>query len=165
VVIGVDPPASSEGDACGIVVCAMGADGLGRVLADCSVRKPTPERWARAVANTARVWCADRVVAEANQGGEMVRSVLQAADIALPVKLVHASRGKAARAEPVAALYEAGKVRHAGQFPELEDQLCGLMAGGGYEGPGRSPDRADALVWAMTELMLGRRREPRVWRF
>jgi phage terminase large subunit-like protein len=163
-VIGVDPPASSEGDACGIVVCALGADGLGRVLADCSVRKPTPERWARAVANAARVWSADRVVAEANQGGEMVRSVLRAADIALPIKLVHASRGKTARAEPVAALYEAGRVRHAGQFPELEDQLCGLMAGGGYEGPGRSPDRADALVWAMTELMLGARREPRVWR-
>jgi phage terminase large subunit-like protein len=164
-VIGVDPPASSEGDACGIVVCAMGADGLGRVLADCSVRKPTPERWARAVANAARVWNADRVVAEANQGGEMVRSVLHAADIALPLKLAHATRGKVARAEPVAALYEAGRVRHAGQFPELEDQLCGLMAGGGYEGPGRSPDRADALVWALTELMLGRKREPRVWRF
>jgi len=164
VVIGVDPPASSDGDACGIVVCGMGADGIGRVLADCSVRKPTPERWARAVANAARVWRADRVVAEANQGGEMVRSVLHAADIALPLKLVHASRGKAARAEPVAALYEAGRVRHAGQFPELEDQLCGLMAGGDYEGPGRSPDRADALVWAMTELMLRRKREPRVWR-
>jgi phage terminase large subunit-like protein len=117
------------------------------------------------VANAARVWSADRVVAEANQGGEMVRSVLRAADIALPVKLVHATRGKAARAEPVAALYEAGRVRHAGQFPELEDQLCGLMAGGGYEGPGRSPDRADALVWALTELMLGRKREPRIWRF
>jgi phage terminase large subunit-like protein len=165
VVIGVDPPASAEGDACGIVVCALGADGMGRVLADCSVRKPTPERWARAVANAARVWGADRVVAEANQGGEMVRSVLQAADIALPLKLAHASRGKSARAEPVAALYEGGRVRHAGQFPELEDQLCGLMAGGDYEGPGRSPDRADALVWAMTELMLGQRREPRIWRF
>jgi phage terminase large subunit-like protein len=164
VVIGVDPPASSGGDACGIVVCALGADGVGRVLADCSARRPTPERWARAVANAARVWGADRVVAEANQGGEMVRSVLRAADIALPMRLVHASRGKAARAEPVAALYEAGRVRHAGQFPELEDQLCGLMAGGGYEGPGRSPDRADALVWALTELMLGRKREPRVWR-
>ena len=165
VVIGVDPPASSGGDACGIIVCALGADGLGRVLADCSVRKPMPERWARAVANAARVWSSDRVVAEANQGGEMVRSVLHAAEIALPIKLVHASRGKSARAEPVAALYEAGRVRHAGQFPELEDQLCGLMAGGGYEGPGRSPDRADALVWALTELMLGRKREPRVWRF
>jgi len=164
-VIGVDPPASAEGDACGIVVCALGADGIGRVLADCSARKPTPEHWARAVANAARVWRADRVVAEANQGGEMVRSVLRAADIALPLKLVHASRGKVARAEPVAALYEAGRVRHAGQFPELEDQLCGLMAGGDYEGPGRSPDRADALVWAMTELLLTVKRVPRVWRF
>ena len=161
-VIGVDPPASSEGDACGIVVCAAGEDGVARVLADCSVRRPTPERWARAVAEAARAWDADRVVAEANQGGDMVRSVLRAADIALPVKLVHASRGKAARAEPVAALYEAGRVRHCGQFPLLEDELCGVMAAGGYEGPGRSPDRADALVWALSELMLGRGSEPRV---
>jgi phage terminase large subunit-like protein len=162
VVIGVDPPASSDGDACGIVVCALGEDGVARVLADKSVRRATPERWARAAAEAARLWQADRVVAEANNGGEMVRSVLHAAEIALPVRLVHASRGKAARAEPVAALYEAGRVRHCGQLPELEDQLCGLMAGGGYEGPGRSPDRADALVWALSELMLGRRAEPRV---
>ena len=103
---------------------------------------------------------ADRVVAEANQGGEMVRTVLLAADGVLPVKLVRATQGKVARAEPVAALYEAGRVRHAGVFPALEDELCGLIVGGGYEGPGRSPDRADALVWAVTETML-RRREPR----
>jgi len=162
VVIGVDPPASAEGDACGIIVCALGEDGIARVLADCSVRKPTPERWARAVALAARGWDADRVIAEANNGGAMVRSVLHAADISLPVKLVHASRGKSARAEPVAALYEMGRVRHAGQLPQLEDELCGLMAGGGYEGPGRSPDRADALVWALSELMLGKKAEPRV---
>ena len=162
VVIGVDPPASAEGDACGIIVCALGEDGIARVLADCSVRKPTPERWARAVALAARGWQADRVIAEANNGGAMVRSVLHAADIALPVRLVHASRGKTARAEPVAALYEMGRVRHVGQLPQLEDELCGLMAGGGYEGPGRSPDRADALVWALSELMLGRKAEPRV---
>jgi phage terminase large subunit-like protein len=162
VVIGVDPPASAEGDACGIVVCALGEDGLARVLADRSVRRPTPERWARAVAEAARAWQADRVVAEANNGGAMVRSVLHAADLALPVRLVHASRGKSARAEPVAALYECGRVRHVGQLPQLEDELCGLMAGGTYEGPGRSPDRADALVWALSELMLGRRAEPRV---
>ena len=162
VVLGVDPPASADGDACGIVVCALGEDGIARVLADCSVRRPSPERWARAVAAAARAWDADRVVAEANNGGEMVRSVLHAADIALPLRLVHASRGKAARAEPVAALYEAGRVRHVGALPQLEDELCGIMAGGGYEGPGRSPDRADALVWAMSELMLGRRSEPRV---
>ena len=162
-VIGVDPPASAAGDACGIVVCALGADGVARVLADATVAKASPERWARAVAQAAQAWKADRVVAEANQGGAMVESVLRAADIALPLRLVHASTGKAARAEPVAALYEAGRVRHVGQFPQLEDQLCGLLAGGRYEGPGRSPDRADALVWAMTELLLGKRGQPRVW--
>jgi phage terminase large subunit-like protein len=162
VVIGVDPPASSDGDACGIVVCALGEDAIARVVADCSVRRASPERWARAVAAAARAWDADRVVAEANNGGEMVRNVLHAADISLPLRLVHASRGKAARAEPVVALYETGRARHCGAFPQLEDELCGIMAAGGYEGPGRSPDRADALVWAMTELMLGRRSEPRV---
>ena len=162
-VVGVDPPASAEGDACGIVVCALGEDGIARVLADASVSKPTPERWARAVAAAAAAWNADRVVAEANQGGAMVASVLRAAEVTLPLKLVHARTGKAARAEPVAALYEAGRVRHAGLFAALEDELCGLLAGGRYEGPGRSPDRADALVWAMTELMLTQRRSPRVW--
>jgi phage terminase large subunit-like protein len=135
---------------------------VGRVLADASVTKPSPERWARAVAQAARAWKADRVIAEANQGGAMVGSVLRAAELSLPLKLVHASRGKVARAEPVAALYEAGRVRHAGTFPALEDELCGLIAGGRYEGPGRSPDRADALVWALSELMLGRRGRPRV---
>jgi phage terminase large subunit-like protein len=162
VVIGVDPPASAQGDACGIIACALGEDGLARVLADRSVSRPTPERWARAVADASREWQADRVVAEANNGGEMVRSVLHAADFALPVRLVHASRGKSARAEPVAALYESGRVRHVGPMPLLEDELCGLMAGGTYEGPGRSPDRADALVWALSELMLRRRSLPRV---
>jgi phage terminase large subunit-like protein len=161
-VIGVDPPASASGDACGIVVTALGADSVARIVADASVRKPSPERWARAVASAAQAWQADRIVAEANQGGAMVESVLRAAEVSLPVKLVHASKGKAARAEPVAALYEAGRVRHTGVFPELEDELCGLMAGGEYQGPGRSPDRADALVWAMTELMLGRAGNPRV---
>ena len=87
----------------------------------------------------------------------MVRSVLLAADVALPVTLVRASRGKAARAEPVATLYERDRVRHCGRFAALEDEMCGLLAGGGYHGPGRSPDRADALVWALSELMLGRR--------
>ncbi len=162
-VIGVDPPASANGDACGIVVAGLGADGIARVLADASVETPSPERWARAVADAAQTWAADRVVAEANQGGAMVESVLRAADLSLPIKLVHASKGKVARAEPVAALYEAGRVRHAGMFPELEDELCGLTVGGGYEGPGRSPDRADALVWALTELMLRKQSRPRVW--
>ena len=162
VVVGVDPPASARGDECGIIVAGITETGMGVVLADCTVARPTPERWARAVAEAARAWSADRVIAEANQGGEMVGSVLRAADITLPLKLVHASRGKVARAEPVAALYEADRMRHAGMFAKLEDQLCGLMAGGSYEGPGRSPDRADALVWAAHELMLGRQSAPRV---
>jgi phage terminase large subunit-like protein len=163
IVIGVDPPASKTGDACGIVAVGKGADGKAYVLGDHSVKGRSPEGWARAVAAAADAWGADRVVAEVNQGGDMVESTLRAADVGMPVKKVHASRGKVARAEPVAALYEAGKAFHAGAFPELEDELCGLISGGGYEGPGRSPDRADALVWAMTELMLGKRGvEPRV---
>jgi len=162
VVVGVDPPASAHGDACGIVVAGLGPDGRAYVIADASVEKATPEGWARAVAHAAAVHGADRVIAEANNGGAMVESVLRAAEAALPVRLVHASRGKAARAEPVAALYEAGRVRHRGAFWALEDEMCGLVAGGGYVGPGRSPDRADALVWALTELMLGRRGDARV---
>ena len=92
----------------------------------------------------------------------MVESVLRAANAALQVKLVHASRGKIARAEPVAALYEAGRVRHCGSFPKLEDQLSGMLIGGEYAGPNRSPDRADALVWAFTELLLRRSSAPSV---
>jgi phage terminase large subunit-like protein len=154
-VIGVDPPASAHGDACGIVAVALGADGRAYVVADASVSGRSPEGWARAVAEAAAAHGADRVVAEANNGGAMVESVLRAADFGLPVRLVHASRGKVARAEPVALLYEGGKALHVGAFPELEDEMCGLLVAGGYEGPGRSPDRADAMVWAMTELMLG----------
>jgi phage terminase large subunit-like protein len=160
-VVGVDPPASAEGDACGIVVCAAGTDGLLYVLDDRSVAGERPEGWARAVARAAEAWGADRVVAEKNQGGDMVESVLRSAGAYLPVRLVSASVGKAARAEPVAALFEAGKAKLAGRFPELEDELCGLTAGGGYEGPGKSPDRADAMVYAMTELTKPRG-EPRI---
>ena len=159
VVVGVDPPAGVGHDACGIVAVARGSDGHAYVIEDASVTGATPEGWARAVADCAARVGADRVIAEANQGGEMVRSVLGAADAAMPVTLVHASRGKVARAEPVAALYEVGRAWHAGRFPALEDEMCGLIVGGGYEGPGRSPDRADALVWAMTALMLGRKDE------
>ncbi|SIN59635.1 Large terminase phage packaging protein [Parasphingorhabdus marina DSM 22363] len=165
IVIGVDPPASAHGDACGIIVAGVTGSGSairGFVLADCSVEQASPETWARAVASSAEHWNADRIIAEANQGGAMVKSVLQAARISLPVRLVHAARGKVARAEPVAALYENGRVHHAGCFPRLEDEMCGLLTGGAYEGPGRSPDRADALVWALTELMLARARTPNI---
>lgn len=158
VIVGVDPPAGAsgdnKGDACGIIVAGLGADDKAYVLDDCSVENASPERWANAVAAAAQNWSADRVIAEANQGGKMVESVLRAAAINMPVRLVHASRSKVSRAEPVAALYESGRAFHVGPFPALEDELCGLITGGGYEGPGRSPDRADACVWALTALML-----------
>lgn len=156
VVIGVDPPVSENGDACGIVAVGLSVDKNAYVLADHSISGASPERWARAVAAAADAWQADRVVVEDNQGGNMVETVLRAADIAMPIKRAHASKGKSARAEPISILYEAKRVFHIGAFLEMEDQMCGLIAGGGYEGPGRSPDRADALVWALTELMLGK---------
>lgn len=162
IIVAVDPPVSATGDTCGIIVAAKGLDERAYILADCSVEKASPEKWARAVARASSSWEADRVVAEANQGGAMVKSVLLAADISLPVKLVHASRGKVARAEPIAALYENGRVLHSQAFPRLEDELCGLLLGGSYVGPGRSPDCADALVWALTDLMLGRSYKPSV---
>jgi phage terminase large subunit-like protein len=154
VVVGVDPPAGIGGDACGIVAVARTRDGHAHVIEDASVAGASPERWARAVAACAARVGADRIVAEKNQGGEMVRSVLRAAEAGLAITLVHASRGRAARAEPVAALYERGRAWHAGSFAALEDEMAGLSVGGAYQGPGRSPDRVDALVWAMTELML-----------
>jgi phage terminase large subunit-like protein len=163
IVVGVDPPASVGGDACGIVVCGKGEDGTGFVLEDASVAGLRPEGWARAVVAAAERWGADKVVAEGNQGGAMVESVLRAAGAGLPVRLVYAKRGKTVRAEPVAYLFEKGEAKFAGAFAELEDELAGLTIGGGYQGPGRSPDRADACVWALTELMLRREQAmPRV---
>jgi phage terminase large subunit-like protein len=162
IVVGVDPPVSAEGDACGIVVCGLGRDGAAYVLADATIEGARPEGWARRVAAAAEAWEADLVVAEKNQGGDMVESVLRGVDERLPVRLVSASRGKAARAEPIALRFESGKAKLAGCFPELEDEMAGLTAGGGYEGPGRSPDRADAMVWAMTELFERQRPEPRI---
>ncbi len=157
VVVAVDPPAgaSATSDACGIVVVGLGSDGRAYVLADRSVQGLSPEGWARAVVGAAGDYAADRVVAEVNNGGAMVESVLRGVCAGLPVRSVRASHGKVARAEPVAALYEAGRVSHVGSLPALEDELCGMVVGGAYAGPGRSPDRADALVWALSELMLG----------
>jgi phage terminase large subunit-like protein len=101
-----------------------------------------------------RRWRADRIVAEANNGGELVAATLRVVDAAAPCKAVHASRGKLARAEPVAALYEQGRVRHWGAFPALEDQLCGFTPDMAARRAGPSPDRLDALVWALSELMV-----------
>ena len=157
VVVAVDPPAGSTGDACGIV--AVGRDGRRAfVLEDATVRGLSPLGWAGRAAETARRRGAGAVVAEANQGGEMVRTLLATAGCAVPIRLVHASRSKRARAAPVAALYEQGRVVHVGAFPALEEELMALGAADG----GPSPDRADALVWAVTHLMLGTAASPRV---
>jgi phage terminase large subunit-like protein len=139
-------------------------DGVDYVLADETCQGLRPEGWARRVAAAVARWDADLVVAEANNGGAMVESVLRAAEADLKVRLVHASKGKAARAEPVALRFERGRAKLAGIFRELEDEMAGLVAGGGYEGPGRSPDRADAMVWAMTALGETRSGVPRVVR-
>jgi phage terminase large subunit-like protein len=163
VVVGVDPPAGTDGDACGIVVCGR-LDGVDYVLADESCQGLRQEGWASRVAAAAAKWDADLVVAEANNGGAMVESVLRAAEAGLKVRLVRASLGKAARAEPIALRFERGRAKLAGCFRKLEDEMAGLVAGGAYEGPGRSPDRADAMVWAMTALGETRSGVPRVVR-
>jgi phage terminase large subunit-like protein len=163
IVVGVDPPAGTDGDACGIVVCGR-LDGIDYVLADETCEGLRPEGWASRVAAAAAKWDADLVVAEANNGGAMVESVLRAAEADLKVRLVHASKGKVARAEPIALKFERGRAKLAGVFRKLEDEMAGLVAGGGYEGPGRSPDRADAMVWAMTALGETRSGVPRVVR-
>lgn len=152
--VAVDPP-SGDGT-CGIVACARSGDGtnaVAHVLADHSVTGRSPEGWAGAVAAAAEAHGTIEVIAEANQGGKMVKAVLHTADPRLRVKLVNARTGKSARAEPVAHLFEAGRAVLHGRMPELEAQLLGMIAGGGYEGPGASPDRADAMVWGVSELM------------
>ena len=165
VVVGVDPPGTTgeRADACGIVVAGSRAGRL-YVLADESVAGLSPEGWAQRVAAAGLRWNTTQVIAEANHGGAMVASVLKAADSGLRVRLVHARYGKAIRAEPIALKFEAGKAVLCGNFAELEAELNGLIAGGGYEGPGRSPDRADAMVWALTALGETRSGLPRVTR-
>ena len=159
IVVAVDPPAGAgaRSDACGIIVAGVvQGEGPGEsrayVLEDASVQGLSPLGWAQAVAQAAERWRADRVVAEVNQGGAMVETVLRQVNPLLPVKQVYATQGKSARAEPVAALYEQGRVAHAQGLDALEAQMC-LMTPQGFEGAG-SPDRVDALVWALTELML-----------
>ena len=162
VVVAVDPPATSgaNADACGIIAAAARGEGLAReafVLADASVRGARPNEWAGRVAALVERVGADYVVAESNNGGEMVRAVLAAAGIKVGVQLVHASIGKRARAEPIAALYAQRRVKHVAAFAELEDEMCAF----GVESGGKSPDRVDALVWALTDLMLHARGGPR----
>jgi phage terminase large subunit-like protein len=166
IVVGLDPPASTHGDSCGIVVCGKDCEGIAYILADLTAKGLTPEAWARRVASAAQEWGQlytggpAKVVAEKNQGGNMIESVLRAVDADLPLRLVPATASKPARAEPIALRFETGRVRLAGHFPELEDQMCALTWSG-YQGPG-SPDRLDAMVWAMTELFEKERAEPSV---
>ncbi|MDP1632785.1 MAG: terminase family protein [Caulobacter sp.] len=158
VVVAVDPPASATGDACGIIVAGR-LDQRAFVLADRTKQGLSPLGWARRAVAAAEDFGARTIVAEANQGGEMVRSTLVSAGASCAVRLVHARLGKRSRAEPAAALYEQGRVIHCGAFPALEEELMAL----GCDDHGPSPDRADALVWALTDLMLGRvARLPRV---
>lgn len=153
IVVAIDPAISSEtgSNETGIVAGAIDGSGQGYVLADGSgVYKP--DEWARNAIHLYHYYKADRIVAEANQGGEMVREVIHAQNPDVPVTLVKASRGKYIRAEPVAALYARGRIRHVGEFNELEDQMCTFTADFDRKSEGYSPDRLDALVWAMTEL-------------
>lgn len=157
IIVAVDPAASSEegSDESGIVAVgiARDADGYARgyVLADRSVRG-TPEEWAKTAVRLYRELDADRIVAEKNNGGEMVSSVIRSVDRSVPVKLVHASRGKHVRAEPISALYEQKRVHHVGRFDKLEDQMCMFSIDNLRSSNTGSPDRVDALVWGLTEL-------------
>jgi phage terminase large subunit-like protein len=162
IVVAVDPPASSGAgaDECGIVAAGMSAGGHFYVLEDASRGGLTPLNWARRAAGLFNRLDADRIIAESNQGGEMVEAVLRQAAPHVPVKRVHAARGKQARAEPVAALYERGLVHHLGCFAQLEDQLCECVPGKGKA----SPDRLDALVWALSELAFSAGGAPQIRR-
>ncbi|MCB2110646.1 DNA-packaging protein [Albidovulum sp.] len=172
IVVAVDPPVSGHesSDECGIVVVGVLTEGppsqwRAWVLEDASLGAASPDAWARAAIAAMERHGADRLVAEVNQGGALVESVLRTIDPTLPYRAVHAARGKSARAEPVAALYEQGRVHHLRGLSMLEDQMC-RMTIRGYDGKG-SPDRVDALVWALTELVVApaqRWRRPQVRR-
>jgi phage terminase large subunit-like protein len=164
VVVGIDPAltAHEDSDETGILVCGKGVDGFGYVLQDVSGRY-TPNEWATQAVQMLEKWQGDKIVAEVNAGGDLVEATLRTVDPNVPFKKVYASRGKIPRAEPVAALYEQGKMRHFGHFPVMEDQMMTYTpeppAGRGMRqiAQQNSPDRMDAMVWAMTELMLKRR--------
>jgi phage terminase large subunit-like protein len=162
IVVAVDPPGSAtkQADACGLVAAGRGDDGRVYVLADETARGLSPQAWSTRAISLWRRLQADALVAEVNFGGDMVRAVIGAADRSVPVATVRATRAKYVRAEPVAQLYEQGRVSHVGAFPALEDEMCDF----GLDGlsSGRSPDRLDALVWAITALSFGARAEPRV---
>jgi phage terminase large subunit-like protein len=164
IVVAVDPPASvgPDADACGIIAAGRCGDGPARrgvVLADATIQGASPKSWAERAARLAEDLGASAIIAEANQGGEMVRAVFAAAGAQTPVRLVRAVAGKRARAEPIAALYEHGRIAHLRRLDALEDEMLGFGAQGG----GPSPDRVDALVWALSELMFASRNPRLTW--
>ena len=154
IVVAVDPPVTSKNtsNACGIICAGLGEDGRAYVLDDATVQKAKPMRWAQKAVAIYHARAADRLVVEVNQGGEMVSTIVAEVDPSVAVKTVHAARSKHLRAEPVAALYEQHRVSHVGPLPELEDEMCVFEQ---RTGKGRtSPDRVDALIWALSELLL-----------
>jgi phage terminase large subunit-like protein len=155
VVVAIDPAASStdEADETGIVVAGKDGEGQGWVLADDSGRHQ-PLEWARRAILAYRAHSADRIVAEVNNGGDMVGSTIRMVDPNVPFAAVRATRGKVTRAEPVAAVYEQGRIHHVGSFPKLEDQMTAFTSDFDRAAAGYSPDRLDALVWAPTELLV-----------
>jgi len=162
IVVAVDPPVTGtvKSDACGIVIAGRLGEGV-VVLEDCTLRPAAPLAWARRAVAAFHAHDADAIIVEVNQGGDLVRSVIAQVDANVPVREVRASRGKWLRAEPVAALYGRGLVSHAAGLTALEDEMCAFGADG--KSDGHSPDRVDALVWAVTELALNER-QPRIRR-
>jgi phage terminase large subunit-like protein len=151
IVIGVDPAvtANETSDSTGIVVAGQDARGHYYILSDRTTEKASPQVWGNAVVTAYHEYKADRVIGEVNQGGDLVERNIRVIEPALSYKSVRATRGKLMRAEPIANLYEQGKVHHVGSFPELEDEMCNYNP---MMEDMPSPDRLDALVWAMTEL-------------
>jgi len=153
IVVAIDPATTNEvgSDETGIIVAGIDKDGMGYVLEDGS-GKYRPEEWAARAISLYDAWDADRIIAEVNQGGDMVEAVIRAQRANIPYSKVHATRGKVIRAEPIAALYERHKIKHYGDLSALEDELCTFTIDFDRKSQGYSPDRLDALVWAFTEL-------------
>ncbi len=155
IVVAVDPPATSgeNADECGMIVAGLAPDRRVFVLADLSRQGETPLGWASRAVTALKEFAADCIVAEVNNGGEMIETLIRQVDANIPYRAVRASRGKFTRAEPVAALYEQGRVRHCGVFAKLEDQMCLMTPDFDRARAGYSPDRVDALVWAVSSLV------------
>lgn len=152
IVVGVDPAVTSgeNSDNTGIIIAGVGVNGLGYVIADQTCHE-SPDAWAQRAVNNLKSYSADRIIAEVNNGGDLVEAMIRTVDRNVPYRAVHASRGKRVRAEPIAAMYEQGRIQHLGNFPELEDEMCNFVPD---DTGASSPDRLDALVWAFTELMV-----------